>query len=94
MFALLTHAQPFWADLRGLIYELLVGAATQEKPIEPVDPETARAIVAVLLSALFAGKTAKNFGLLPQPVVKAAKKGELMLYLFCFNQRADHRLLF
>ena len=76
MYALLTHAQPFWADLRGLIYELLLGAATQEKPIEPVDPETARAIVAVLLSALFAGKTAKNFGLLPQPAVKAAKKCE------------------
>ncbi|KAF6764663.1 hypothetical protein DFP72DRAFT_839726 [Ephemerocybe angulata] len=80
LYALLTHAQPFWTDLHTLIYEALLGSgATQvqgEKPtgVQPVDPETARAIVAVLLSGLFVGKTAKNFGLWPQPVVKAAKK--------------------
>ncbi|KAJ3503808.1 hypothetical protein NMY22_g18119 [Coprinellus aureogranulatus] len=66
---------PFWGDLRGLIYELLLGGgATQEKPIEPVDPETARAIVAVCLAGLFATKTAKNFGVLPRPAEKVVKK--------------------
>jgi hypothetical protein len=28
-----------------------------------VDPETARAVCAILLATLFAGRTAKNFGL-------------------------------
>ncbi|KAJ2913573.1 hypothetical protein MD484_g6841, partial [Candolleomyces efflorescens] len=75
IYALLTHAQPFWADLHTLIYELLSGsqAQAQGKPVEPVDAETARAICAVLLSGLFLGKTAKNFGLLPNPTAKAPK---------------------
>lgn len=79
IYALLTHAQPFWADLHTLIYELLSGsqAQAQGKPVEPVDPETARAICAVLLSGLFLGKTAKNFGLLPNPTAKAPKIGTL-----------------
>ncbi|RXW23443.1 hypothetical protein EST38_g2424 [Candolleomyces aberdarensis] len=76
IYALLTHAQPFWAELHTIIYESLSGpqAQAQGKPaVEPLDPELARAICAVLLSGLFLGKTAKNFGLLPNPTAKAPK---------------------
>ncbi|KAG6850405.1 hypothetical protein H0H93_013630 [Arthromyces matolae] len=62
LYALLTHAQPFWADAHGLLVTLL-GGATSAKVVEPLDPETARAVCALLLSALFAGRTVKNFGL-------------------------------
>ncbi|KAJ2924598.1 hypothetical protein H1R20_g12492, partial [Candolleomyces eurysporus] len=76
IYALLTHAQPFWAELHTVIYESISGsqAQAQGKPaVEPLDPELARAICAVLLSGLFLGKTAKNFGLLPNPTAKAPK---------------------
>ncbi|KAG6843190.1 hypothetical protein H0H87_007077, partial [Tephrocybe sp. NHM501043] len=62
LYALLTHAQPFWADVHGLIVELL-GGATSAKSVEALDPETARAVCALLLSGLFLGRTVKNFGL-------------------------------
>ncbi|KAG6831221.1 hypothetical protein H0H92_012018 [Tricholoma furcatifolium] len=62
LYALLTHAQPFWADVHGLLVEFL-GGATSAKGVEPVDPETARAVCAILLSTLFLGRTVKNFGL-------------------------------
>ncbi|KAJ4475747.1 hypothetical protein J3R30DRAFT_590185 [Lentinula aciculospora] len=60
IYALLTHAQPFWADSHGLLTELL-GLGVQGKPVEPVDPETARAFCALLLACLFSGRTVKNF---------------------------------
>ncbi|KAH6919131.1 hypothetical protein BKA70DRAFT_1381695 [Coprinopsis sp. MPI-PUGE-AT-0042] len=62
LYAFLTHAQPFWADLHTLIVGF-AGGAVGEKGVEAVDPETARAICALFLSALFTGRTAKNFGL-------------------------------
>ncbi|KAG6864629.1 hypothetical protein C0991_008161 [Blastosporella zonata] len=62
LYALLTHAQPFWADVHGLIFELL-GGASSAKGVEALDPETARAVCALLLSGLFLGRTVKNFGL-------------------------------
>lgn len=62
LYALLTHAQPFWADLHSTIAGLLGGAAAA-KGVEPVDPEVARAVCALLLAGLFSGRTAKNFGL-------------------------------
>ncbi|KAG6896963.1 hypothetical protein C0992_005024 [Termitomyces sp. T32_za158] len=62
LYALLTHAQPFWADVHALIMTLL-GGATSAKTVEPVDPETARAVCALLLSGLFLGRAVKNFGL-------------------------------
>ncbi|KAG6917028.1 hypothetical protein DXG01_004154 [Tephrocybe rancida] len=62
LFALLTHAQPFWADAHGLIVTLL-GGATSAKGVEALDQETARAVCALLLSGLFFGRTVKNFGL-------------------------------
>ncbi|KAG6858309.1 hypothetical protein C0995_000975 [Termitomyces sp. Mi166 len=62
LYALLTHAQPFWADAHGLIVAFL-GGTTSAKPVEAVDTETARAVCALLLSGLFLGRTVKNFGL-------------------------------
>ncbi|RDB23977.1 hypothetical protein Hypma_008600 [Hypsizygus marmoreus] len=68
LYALLTHAQPFWAEAHGVLVMLLssdnggvksVGA----KDVEAVDPEVARAVCGLLLAGLFAGRTVKNFGL-------------------------------
>ncbi|TFK60059.1 hypothetical protein BDN72DRAFT_905296 [Pluteus cervinus] len=79
IYSLLTHTQPFWADLHTVIVEIL-GGATSGKTVEPVDPETARVLCALLLSTLFAGRTAKNFGLLdsyfpkPKPDTKGKQK--------------------
>lgn len=60
IYALLTHAQPFWAESHTLLTELL-GMSVQGKPVEPVDPETARAFCALVLACLFSGRTVKNF---------------------------------
>jgi hypothetical protein len=62
LYALLTHAQPFWADAHSVIGQLL-GGGQGAKGVEPVDPEVARAVCAFLLATLFTGRTAKNFGL-------------------------------
>ncbi|KAG7453031.1 uncharacterized protein BT62DRAFT_925574 [Guyanagaster necrorhizus] len=61
LYALLTHAQPFWAEAHTFIFDLLNGGAVSEKAVHPVDNDTARAVCAVLLAALFAGRTVKNF---------------------------------
>jgi len=65
-----------------MLYELL-GAQTAltaegKVAVQPLDPETARAIVALALSSLFVTKTAKNFGLLngKKPVIRVKKAGE------------------
>ncbi|KAF9557185.1 hypothetical protein CPC08DRAFT_736847 [Agrocybe pediades] len=62
LYALLTHAQPFWADLHAVLAGVL-GSASFGEPVKPLDPESARVVCALILSALFAGRTAKNFGL-------------------------------
>lgn len=59
LYALLTHAQPFWADLHSVLSQIL-GAS---EAVKPLDPEYARAICASFLSMLFVGRTVKNFGL-------------------------------
>lgn len=61
LYALLTHAQPFWADTHTVLVGLL-GGSSLGKVVEPVDAEVARALCALLLGSLFAGRTAKNFG--------------------------------
>ncbi|KAG5634534.1 hypothetical protein H0H81_001633 [Sphagnurus paluster] len=61
LYALLTHAQPFWADMHSLLV-VLMGGASSAKAVQPVDPETARAVCALLLAGLFTGRTVKNFG--------------------------------
>ncbi|CAA7265301.1 unnamed protein product [Cyclocybe aegerita] len=62
LYALLTHAQPFWAELHTVLEQILGGASSVD-PIKPLDPETARAVCTLLLSGLFVGRTVKNFGL-------------------------------
>ncbi|KAF5373084.1 hypothetical protein D9758_001498 [Tetrapyrgos nigripes] len=60
LYALLTHAQPFWADMHTVLSEMMGGGA-QGKPVEALDPETARALCAVILAGMFATRTVKNF---------------------------------
>ena len=62
LYALLTHAQPFWADLHGTFYQSL-GMTTNGKLPAPVDPEIARASCALILAFLFSGRTVRKFGL-------------------------------
>lgn len=65
IFATITHAQPFWADLHTLL-----GAE------KSVDPDSARALVAFLLATIFSGRTLKNF--LPG-LIEERKKGANLL---------------
>ena len=67
LYALLTHSQPSWADIHGLLADLLGG---NNQPVKPLDPELARAICAVVLSTLFVGRTMNTFGLWKKPYVK------------------------
>ena len=71
LYALLTHAQPFWADLHKVIVDWTmtyangnVDASAPQKisAIEPLDHEAARAVCAVFLTTLFAARTVRNFG--------------------------------
>ncbi|KAF8881941.1 hypothetical protein CPB84DRAFT_1791367 [Gymnopilus junonius] len=70
LYALLTHAQPFWADLHAVLSGAL-GSTSVSEVVKPLDPESARAVCAFILSTLFVGRTTKNFGLwkkqFPQP---------------------------
>ena len=69
IYATLTHAQPFWADLHAVLASVLggtggvggFGVATDK--IAPLDPETARSACALVLVVLFASRTARKFGL-------------------------------
>ncbi|KAF9484952.1 hypothetical protein BDN70DRAFT_910458 [Pholiota conissans] len=69
LYALLTHAQPFWEELHAVLAQVLGGGAAafngggKPQSPEPLDAETARAVCAVLLAGLFVGRAAKNFGL-------------------------------
>ncbi|KAG0706509.1 hypothetical protein DFH29DRAFT_824746 [Suillus ampliporus] len=60
LYALLTHAQPFWAEFHSVISTVL--GSTGDK-VEPMDPESARAFCALILVGMFSTRTAKNFGL-------------------------------
>ncbi|KAF8810066.1 hypothetical protein BYT27DRAFT_7162124 [Phlegmacium glaucopus] len=73
LYALLTHAQPFWADVHGLLAGLL-GASQNGQPVKPLDPEVARAVCALCLSTFFVGRTVKTFGLWKKPYVASEVK--------------------
>lgn len=60
LYALLTHAQPFWAELHSVISTIL--GNTGDK-VGPMDPEAARALCALILAGMFTTRTAKNYGL-------------------------------
>jgi hypothetical protein len=77
LFALLTHAQPFWAEAHAVLAGALggrvdagYGSASATDPsglpvsvgVKPVDAETARAACALILAAMFATRASKNFG--------------------------------
>ncbi|KAI0831658.1 hypothetical protein BC628DRAFT_1415182 [Trametes gibbosa] len=57
LYALLTHAQPFWADAHRVALGWLGGA----DKAAAVDPETARALCALVLAGLFATRAVRNF---------------------------------
>ncbi|KAG2040224.1 hypothetical protein BDR03DRAFT_915831 [Suillus americanus] len=59
LYALLTHAQPFWAEFHGVISTAFGGGK-----VDPMDPESARALCALILAVLFSTRAAKNFGLI------------------------------
>jgi len=63
VYALLTHAQPFWADLHTVLSTMLgVGVSAKSGGgVEALDPHTARAVCVVILTTLFVGRTVKNF---------------------------------
>jgi len=60
LYALLTHAQPFWANAHASILGWI--GSTSGKEMEPVDYETARAACAVVLMVLFSTRAINNFG--------------------------------
>ncbi|KAF9036802.1 hypothetical protein BJ165DRAFT_1506168 [Panaeolus papilionaceus] len=63
LYAFLTHAQPFWAELHLLLSQVL-GTTSLKGGVEALDPESARAVCALFLTTLFTTRTANNFGLL------------------------------
>ncbi|KZT24073.1 hypothetical protein NEOLEDRAFT_1163444 [Neolentinus lepideus HHB14362 ss-1] len=63
LYATLTHAQPFWADVSRVVGGALgASSVTEDGKTVPVDAETARAACGLLLATLFAARTVKNFG--------------------------------
>jgi len=85
LYALLTHIQPFWADLHSVLSQLL-GAS---EPVKPLDEEYARAICASLLAILFTARTMKNFGLLKNLLPE--KSGGFYVALFSLTAMT-HRI--
>ncbi|KAG1856687.1 hypothetical protein DFJ58DRAFT_784424 [Suillus subalutaceus] len=61
LYALLTQAQPFWAELHSVISTVLGNAGDK---VGPMDPEAARALCALILAGMFSTRTAKNYGLI------------------------------
>lgn len=77
LFALLTHAQPFWADTHTVLSGWLgYASAPGMEKVAAVDPETARAVCAVVLATLFSTRAVRNFGGVTEVVEKkkVAKK--------------------
>ncbi|KAH9890569.1 hypothetical protein C8Q73DRAFT_704812 [Cubamyces lactineus] len=60
LYALLTHAQPFWADAHTVALGWL-GAAGVDGKVAALDPESARAVCALVLAGLFTTRAVKNF---------------------------------
>ncbi|KAI0323849.1 hypothetical protein GY45DRAFT_515461 [Cubamyces sp. BRFM 1775] len=60
LYAFLTHAQPFWADAHSVALGWL-GQASVDGKIAALDPESARAVCALVLAGLFTTRAVKNF---------------------------------
>ena len=70
LYALLTHAQPFWADAHAVALGWLGPAAgASAEGVAPLDPELARAVCTVVLAGLFTTRAVRNFG----PAAKGPK---------------------
>ncbi|KAI0668433.1 hypothetical protein C8Q78DRAFT_993453 [Trametes maxima] len=61
LYAFLTHAQPFWADAHHVALGWL-GQTDGVEKVAAVDPETARAVCALILAGLFTSRAVRNFG--------------------------------
>ncbi|KAI0261066.1 hypothetical protein BC834DRAFT_845814 [Gloeopeniophorella convolvens] len=65
LYATLTHAQPFFAQLHALLFAFFAPlglAAAEGGKVAPVDAATARAACAVLLCGLYAARAVRTFG--------------------------------
>ncbi|EJD06260.1 uncharacterized protein FOMMEDRAFT_119826 [Fomitiporia mediterranea MF3/22] len=68
IYALLTHAQPFWAELHDLLIQFAGSEAQDAEKTSPLhrgealDAETARAACAIFLTILFTTRTVRNMG--------------------------------
>lgn len=68
VYALLTHAQPFWVDVHKVLVGGNVFVGKGEKglvgqvDLDPVAPETARAFCALVLAVLFSSRAVRSFG--------------------------------
>ncbi|KAG1865287.1 hypothetical protein F4604DRAFT_996931 [Suillus subluteus] len=60
LYALLTHAQPFWAELHSVISTVL---GNRGDKVVPMDPEAARALCALILTGMSFTRTVKNYRL-------------------------------
>ncbi|OCH90652.1 hypothetical protein OBBRIDRAFT_793093 [Obba rivulosa] len=62
LYALLTHAQPFWAGAHAVALGWLGAGPVGAEAVAAVDPESARATCAAVLAVLFTTRAYKNFG--------------------------------
>lgn len=61
LYALLTHAQPFWVDVHSAISGVL-GGGSGVGQVVAMDRESARAVCAVVLAVMFSTRAVRNFG--------------------------------
>ena len=61
LYATLTHAQPFWADVHAILGVLAGGRYADEARLEPPDTETACARCVLVLVGLFVMRAVKTF---------------------------------
>jgi hypothetical protein len=85
LFALLTHAQPFWTYLHLAIVGFsrpIDVQSLEDDPVKPWSVDDARSLGAVVLWVLFATRTANNFGIAWWKT--RSKKKEVMRSSECF----------
>ncbi|KAK7688981.1 hypothetical protein QCA50_007672 [Cerrena zonata] len=76
LFALLTHAQPFWADAHYTLSGWMQGSSSGVKKVAAVDPEVARAVCAMVLAVMFSTRATRNFGGLEEKKEKQVEKSK------------------
>lgn len=78
LYATLTHAQPYWADLHYSLFGWMSSAASANgvAKIAPVDAETARALCAIVLAGLFGTRTWRTYNGVQTAKMQLAKGAE------------------